>query len=90
MLSTNLHTTSKRVSDFGMPQRKSNLINACSKDKLRMHVKRPHESEEQIAARNSLLCAHLGPIKEGRPIKIFTDNSVETIVFGNTGMNNAI
>ena len=24
----------------------------------------------------------------GRPVKIFTDNSVETIVFWNTGMNN--
>ncbi|XP_075221312.1 BTB/POZ domain-containing adapter for CUL3-mediated RhoA degradation protein 3-like isoform X2 [Lycorma delicatula] len=32
---------------------KSNLNNACSKDARRMHVKRAHESEEQIAARNS-------------------------------------
>ena len=53
-----------------------------------MRVKRSHESEEQIAARNSRLCALLAPIKEGRPIKIFTDNSDETIVFGNTEMNN--
>ena len=51
-----------------------------------MRVKRSHISEEQIAARNSRLCARLAPIKEGRPIKkIFT---VETIVFGNTEMNN--
>ena len=28
--------------------------------------------------------APLAPIKEGRPVKIFTDNSVETIVFGST------
>ena len=26
----------------------------------------------------------LTPINEGRPVKIFTDNSVETIDFGNT------
>ena len=44
-----------------MPRRKSNLNNACSKGKLRMRVKRPHESEEQIAARNSRLCAPLAP-----------------------------
>jgi hypothetical protein len=38
---------------------------------------------------NTRLCAPLAaPIKEGRPIRILTDNSVETIVFGNTGMNN--
>ena len=30
----------------------------------------------------------LAPIKEGKPVKMFTDNSVETIVFGNTEMNN--
>ena len=53
-----------------------------------MHVKRSHESEEQIAARNNHLCAHLAPIKEGRPVKIFTGNSVETTVFGTTEMNN--
>jgi hypothetical protein len=53
-----------------------------------MHVKRSYESEAQIAARNSRLCACLAPIKEGRPVKIFTDNSVETIVFENTEMNN--
>ena len=53
-----------------------------------MHVKRPHESEEQIAARNCCLCARLALIKEGGPVKIFTDNSVETIVFENTEMNN--
>jgi hypothetical protein len=88
-LSINLHTTSKHVSDFSiMPRRKSNLNNVCSKDKLCIRVTRPYESEEQIAARNSRLCACLGPIKEGQPIKIFTDNSVETIVFGNTEMNN--
>jgi hypothetical protein len=88
-LSINLHTTSKHVSDFSiMPPRKSNLNNACSKDKLCMRVKRPHESEEQIAARNSRLYARLALIKEGRPVKIFTDNSVKTIVFGNTEMNN--
>ena len=28
------------------------------------------------------------PLKEGQPVKIFTDNSVETIVFRNTEMNN--
>ena len=71
-----------------MPRRKSNLNNAYSKDKLCMCVKRPHESEEQIAARNSRLCARLAPIKEGRPVKIFIDNSVETIVFGSIDMNN--
>ena len=27
-------------------------------------------------------------IGKERPVKIFTDNSVETIVFGNTEMNN--
>ena len=53
-----------------------------------MRVKRPHESEEQIAAKNSRLCARLAPIKEGRPVKTFTDNSVETIVSGNTEMVN--
>ena len=53
-----------------------------------MHVKRSHESEEQIAARISRLCAHLATIKEGRSVKIFTGNSVEAIVFGNTEMNN--
>ena len=53
-----------------------------------MRVKRSHESEEQIAARNNRLCARIAPIKEGRPVKIFTDNSVETIVFGNTDINN--
>ena len=85
----NLHTTSKRVSYFSiMPRRKSNLNNAHSKDKLHMHVKRPHESEAKITARNSRLCARLASIKEGRPVKIFTQNSVETIVFGNTEMNN--
>ena len=47
-----------------------------------MRVKRPHELEEQIAARNSRLCTRLAPSKGGRPVKIFTDNSVETIVFG--------
>ena len=53
-----------------------------------MRVKRPHESAEQIAARNSHLCARLASIKEGRPVKIFTDNSVKTIVFGKTEMIN--
>ena len=53
-----------------------------------MRGKGLHESEEQIAARNSRLCAHLAPIKEEQTVKIFTDNSVETIVFGNTAMNN--
>jgi hypothetical protein len=53
-----------------------------------MRVKRSHGSEEQIAARNSRLCARLAPVKEGQPVKIFTDNSGETIVFGNTEMNN--
>ena len=53
-----------------------------------MRVKRPQESEKQIAARNIRLCARHVPIKEGRPVKMFTDNSVETIVFGNTKMNN--
>jgi hypothetical protein len=53
-----------------------------------MRVKKSHESEEQIAARNSRLCAHLAPIKEEQTVKIFTDNSVETIVFGNTEVNN--
>ena len=52
-LSINFHT-SKRVSDFSiMPRIKSNRNNACSKDKLRMRVKRSHESEEQISARNA-------------------------------------
>ena len=88
-MSINLHITSKRVSDFSiMPRRKSNPNNVCSKNKLHMHVKRSHESEEQIAARNSHLFACLAPIKEGRPLKIFTDNSVETIVFENTEVNN--
>ena len=27
-------------------------------------------------------------MKDGRPVKIFTDNSVETIVFGNAEKNN--
>ena len=86
-MSINLHTTSKRVGDFSiMPRKKSNLNSACSKSKLRSRVKRSHESEEQIAARNSR--AHLTPTKEGRPVKIFTDNNVETIVFGNIEMNN--
>ena len=49
-----------------------------------MRVKRPHESEEQIAARNNHLCARLALIKEGQPVKILTDNSVETTVFRNT------
>jgi hypothetical protein len=53
-----------------------------------MRVKKPHESEEQIASRNSRLCARLAPIKEARPVKIFTDNSVETLVFENTEMDN--
>ena len=53
-----------------------------------MCVKRPYESEEQIAARNSRLYASLALIKEVRLVKIFTENSVETIVFGNTEMNN--
>jgi len=76
-LSINLHTTSKHVIDFSItPQRKSNLKNAFSKEKQHMHVKRPHESEEQIAARNSRLCVRLSPTKEGRPLKIFTDISV--------------
>ena len=43
--------------------------------------------KKKIVARNSRLCARIAPIKEGRPVKIFTDNSVETIVFGNTEMN---
>ena len=34
------------------------------------------------------LCAPVAPVKEecgkGRPVKIITDNSVETLVFGNT------
>jgi hypothetical protein len=30
----------------------------------------------------------LATVNEGRPIKIFTDNSVKAIVFGNTEMNN--
>ena len=34
------------------------------------------------------LCAPVAPIHEGRPVKIFTDNTVETIVFGNNEMNN--
>ena len=90
-MSINLHTTSKRVSDFSiLPRRKYNLNNVCSKDKLRMRVKRPRESGEQIAARNSRLCARLAPIKEGRPVKIFTGNSVETIVLGNTEMNTTL
>jgi hypothetical protein len=38
-----------------------------------MRVERPHESEEQIAARSSRLCARLAPLKEGRPVKIFTE-----------------
>ena len=71
-----------------MPRRKSNLNNACSKDNLPMRVKRSHKSEEQIAERNCRLCAHLAHIKERRSVKIFTDNSVETIVFSNTEMNN--
>ena len=79
-MSINLHTTSKRVSDFSiMPRRKSNLNNACTKDKLRMRVKRCHESEVEIAARNNRLWARVAPIKEGRSVKIFTDNSVEII-----------
>jgi hypothetical protein len=45
-------------------------------------------SRNNIAAKNSRLCARLAPIKEGRPVKIFTDNNVETIVLGNTEMNN--
>ena len=53
-----------------------------------MRVKRSHESEKQIASRNSRICAHLAPMKEVRPVKIFTDNSVETIVLGNAEMNN--
>ena len=53
-----------------------------------MRVKRSHELEKQIAARNRCLCARLALIKEGQPVKIFTDNSVETIVFGNTELNN--
>ena len=53
-----------------------------------MRVKRFHESDEQISARNSRSCARLAPIKEGRPVYIFTDNSVDTIVFGNADMNN--
>ena len=53
-----------------------------------MPVKRPHESEEQIAARNRRLCARIAPINEGKPVKIFADNSVETKVFGNTEINN--
>ena len=60
----------------------------CSKDELHIRVKRPHESQEQIAATNSHLCARLPPIKEERPVEIFTDNCVETIVFGNTEINN--
>ena len=67
-----------------MPRRKSNLNNSCSKDKLCMRVKRPHETEELITARNSRLCARLAPLKEWRPVKIFTDNNVETIVIINT------
>ena len=51
-----------------------------------MHVKRPHESEEQFATRNSRLCARPAPVKgdggKGPPVKIITDNSVGTIVFG--------
>ena len=65
-----------------MPRRNSNLNSACSKGKLGVRVKRSHESEEQIAARNIRLCARLTPIKEGRPVKIFTDNSVEIIFTG--------
>jgi hypothetical protein len=38
------------------------------------------------------LCAPLAPVRVGggkwRPVKIITDNSVETVVFGNTEMNN--
>jgi hypothetical protein len=55
-----------------------------------MRVKRSHESEEQIAARNGRLCARLAPIHEERPVKIFTDNSVKTIVFGNTDSLDAV
>ena len=88
-MSINLIPPQKRLGDFSiMPRRNSNLNNACSKDKLHMRFKRPHESEEQIAARNSHLCALLAHIKEGRPVKIFTDNSDEITVFGNTEMNN--
>ena len=47
-----------------------------------MRVNRPHESEKQIAARNIRLCAGLALLKEGRLVKIDTDNSDETIVFG--------
>ena len=38
--------------------------------------------------RDAVFCAPLASIKEGRPVKIFTDNNVETIVFGNTEMTN--
>ena len=69
-----------------MPRRSSNFNNECSKDKLRMRVKRPHESEEQIVARNSRSCAPLASVNadggKGGPVKIITDTSVETIVFG--------
>ena len=47
-------------------------------------------SRNNIAAKNSRLCARLAPIKEGRPVKIFTDNNVETIVLGNTEMNDSL
>ena len=88
-MSTNLHTHSKFLCQLSiMPRRKSNFNNSCSKDKLLMRLKRCHESEEQIAARNRHLCARPAPIQEARPVKIFTDNSVVTIVFGNTEMNN--
>ena len=50
-----------------------------------MRVKRPHELEEKIAARNSRF---LAPVKKARPVKISTDNNVETIDFWNTEINN--
>ena len=53
-----------------MARRKSNINNARSKDKLRMRVKRSHESEEQIATKNSRVCARLAPIKEGKILLI--------------------
>ena len=39
---------------------------------------------------NWMICTPLATIKEGRPVKIFTDNSVETIVFGNTEINTTL
>ena len=63
-MSISLHTTLKRVSNFSItPRRKYNLNNACSNDVLRKRVKRYHESEEQIAARNVAQRIRTGEIR---------------------------